>query len=134
MLLVNHRALLAIVAVAGVACRQETHSGTDVIDVTAGSPAATRLAALQVNATRVPAVLVADFDQVLSALEIRCTETRDASPGLADIAVKTVEAATKAGREVTHLQVLRTLESSIHEGADMKINCTDAAHKLALEF
>jgi hypothetical protein len=36
----------------------------------------------------------------------------------------------KNGKDVTHLEVLRALENSIHEGADMKIDCTEAAKRL----
>jgi hypothetical protein len=118
----------------GSACRQEARDQPTTIDVTKDSPAEAQLAALQVNARRVPRALVAEFDQVLTALEIRCTETRAATPSLADVAVKAVAAATKNGQDMTHLQALRALENSIHEGADMKIDCTEAAKRLFSQF
>jgi hypothetical protein len=77
-----------------------------------------------------PPSLVRDFDAVLNALEIRCTETRDVAPNLADIAIDAVARSHQNGHEVTHLEALRALEGSIHEGADMKIDCSDAAKRL----
>ena len=56
--------------------------------------------------------------------------TINCSPSLADIAIDAVGRAHQRGDEITHLDALRTLEGSIHEGADMKIDCTDAAKRL----
>ena len=107
MLLVSRRRLLTIVAVAACACGQPAQRPPEAVD---------------------------ELDQVLSALEIRCTETRTTTPNLTDIGVKAVALAKQRGRDLTHLQALRLLESSIHEGADMKIDCTDAANRLFSEF
>ncbi len=99
-------------------------------DAPAASPAAARLAALQTDERPVPASLARDIDDVLTALEIQCTETREVSPGLADIAIDSVARSRLSGHAITHLEALRQLEGSIHEGADMKIDCREAAKRL----
>ena len=103
MLLVVRGILLAIITVGVCACREPAPRPPEVID---------------------------DVTQVLNALEVRCTETRTTTPSLTDIAAQAVAIAKQRGRDLTPLQALRLLESSIHEGADMKIDCTDAANRL----
>jgi hypothetical protein len=88
------------------------------------------LAAIQEHSSQVPRALVVEFDQVLTALETQCSETRATSPSLGDIAVSSVAATERRGRAITLLEALRSLENSIHEGADMKIECVAAAARL----
>jgi hypothetical protein len=106
-LLVVRSLLLAVIVVAACACREQAQR---------------------------PAAVIDDMEQVLTALEVRCTETRATAPGLLDIAAKAVAVAKQRGRDLTTLQALRMLENSIHEGADMKIDCTDAANRLFSEI
>jgi hypothetical protein len=105
-----------------------------MVQVGQASPPQVLLAGRDVGGSHVPATLVDDFDRVLTALESRCTESRLSTPSLADIAINVVSAAKKKGHDISHLEVLRALESSIHEGADMKIDCTDAANRLFSQF
>lgn len=101
-----------------------------MVQVGQASPPQVLLAGRDASGSQVPATLVDDFDRVLTALESRCTESRLSTPSLADIAVNVVITAKKNGHDISHLEVLRALEGSIHEGADMKIDCTDAARRL----
>ena len=120
----------AALAVPSAACGPAPADRPAMVQVTAASSPQVLLASREVGASEVSAALVADFDQVLTALEIRCTESRASTPGLPDIAINVVSTAKKNGRDIGHLEVLRALEGSIHEGADMKIDCTDAARRL----
>ena len=101
-----------------------------MVQVGPASPPQVVLAGRDLSGSQVPATLVDDFDRVLTALESRCTESRLSPPNLADIAVSLVSTAKKNGHDISHLEALRALEASIHEGADMKIDCTDAARRL----
>ena len=123
-------ALSAVLLLTTLACRGNPANGSTTVGVPPGSPTAERLAARQVGEVSAPPSLVRDFDEVLTALEVRCTETRTTSPGLADIAIDTAATSKKGRHESTELEVLRALEASIHEGADMKIDCTAAARSL----
>jgi hypothetical protein len=105
-----------------------------MVQMDTASPPQVQLAARDVGSSSVPATLVDDFDRVLTELEKRCTESRLSTPGLTELAVNVVSTARKNGRAISHLDVLRTLEGSIHEGADMKIDCTDAAKRLFSQF
>ena len=120
--------MLALMA--GGACGGSADSRSKPVDGPHDSPTAVRLAALQGHGRPVPTSLTRDFDDVLTALEVRCTETREISPSLAEIAVDAVARAHQGGHDISHLEALRTLESSTHEGADMKIDCSDAAKRL----
>ena len=100
------------------------------VHVTKESPPQAQLAARDSHRPDVPRTLVDDFDRVLTALEIRCVEARDGNPSLFQIAVDSVGIAKSNGHDISHLVALRTLEASIHEGADMKIDCTAAAKRL----
>ena len=117
-----------------VACGGNSGSSSKGTERSSSTPTAVRLAALQVGGPGAPAALLQDLDDVLTALEIRCTETRDTSPSLADVAINTVAASKKAGHDISHLEALRALEASIHEGADMKIDCTDAAKRVFAQY
>ena len=124
------RVLSAFLLLTSLACGGNPANGSTTVGVPAGSPTAKRLAARQVGDVSASPSLVRDFDEVLAALEVRCTETRATSPSLADIAINVVATSKKDGRDITELGVLRALEGSIHEGADMKIDCTAAARSL----
>lgn len=115
---------------AGVGCGGNVDGRAPVVNGGIGSSTATRLAELQGPERPAPPSLVRDFDAVLNALEIRCTETREIAPSLADIAIDAVARSHQNGHDITHLEALRALEGSIHEGADMKIDCSDAAKRL----
>lgn len=101
-----------------------------MVPVGPASPPQVVLASRDISGSQVPATLVDDFERVLTALESRCTESRLSTPSLSDIAINVVSTAKKNGHDISHLEVLRALEASIHEGADMKIDCTDAARRL----
>lgn len=124
----------ALVLMTSVACGDNSGSSSKGTERSSSTPTAVRLAALQVGGPSAPASLIQDLDDVLTALEIRCTETRDTSPSLADVAINTVAASKKAGHDINHLEALRALEASIHEGADMKIDCTDAAKRVFAQY
>ena len=100
------------------------------VHVTKESPPQAQLAVRDSMRPDVPRTLVDDFDLVLTALEIRCVEARYGHPSLFQIAVDSVGIAQSNGHDISHLEALRTLEASIHEGADMKIDCTAAAKRL----
>ena len=120
-------ALSAVLLLTSLACRGNPANGSTTVGVPPGSPTAERLAARQVGEGRAFPSLVRDFDEVLTALEVRCTETRTTSPCVADIAINVVATSKKGRQDITELEVLRALEASIHEGADMKIDCMAAA-------
>ena len=112
------------------ACGGEPADRSSIVQIGQASPPQALLAGRDVSASQVPATLVVDFDKVLTALEIRCTESRLSTPSLVDIAINIVSTAKRNGHGISHLEALRELEASIHEGADMKIDCTDAARRL----
>lgn len=111
-------------------CRTPGGDRPAVVEVTAAAPPEAQLAALQAGHAHVSRALVIEFAEVLTALERRCTETRVSVPSLGDIARQSVAAVKSEQPEMTLLNALRTLESSIHEGADMKIDCAAAARRL----
>jgi hypothetical protein len=120
----------ALVLILAAGCNVSPREKPESLQVLPSSPVEIQLAAMQQKATVVPRTLVVEFDQVLTALESRCTETRTTLPGLSEIAVNGVVSENRRGRDITLLEALRTLESSIHEGADMKIDCVSAAAHL----
>jgi hypothetical protein len=123
----------ALAFMTSAACNRNPNGRSKQVEASIGSASAKRLATLQVGGSMPPAPLVRAFDDVLTALEVRCAEARTSSPSLDDVAMIVVATAKARGHDISPLDALRTLEASIQEGADMKIECASAARTLAFD-